>query len=786
MQVSVSAEIGDLLDSAAEISKQRGKYFVGVEHLFDAIAQNSLRLPSAIDSKYSELLKKTSQVAQVESWQGVPPTVGGEVYYTPRCAGITTEASRLSDRLGNAETVVGHVLLAIISDAHALPSRSMDRLGGMRDQLIVELRNELLRLKTQGGQATASKPSSDGTAAQAQASHSSTARTAEAGAEPEEKKPSIEEFTRDLTEMARLGKVQKAVGRESEIMELVEISARKGKSNVIIVGEAGTGKTKIVEDLACRMVEGEFKGIIEQNRILELNISALMSGTQYRGGFEEKIMELLKELEGRVDTILFIDEIHMIMGAGATDGDSVDLANLLKPALARGDLRVIGATTLKEYRAFIAKDPALERRFQMLRVEQLTPEATMEVLKSLAPQLAKHHKVRISIESLEAVVKLTERYMPNRTFPDKAIDILDQACARHRINAVMKKDVEKDKNGVTPHSIRKVVSQAASVPIEDITREDRQRLSNMADVIKTKIIGQDEAVEKVTAAIKKSRAGLADPNRPDAVMLFLGPTGVGKTQLCKELAKSVFGSSNHLITFDMSEYVESHSVSKLIGAPPGYVGSEQEGLLTAAVQNSPFSIILFDEIEKAHPQIFDIFLPILDEGRLKDSDGKIINFKNTIIIFTSNIGAEALSRGGADTARSDVMSALREHFRPELINRIDEIVPFYPLLQEDVRTVLRLMIDEIRSRIYDRRMGIRMYQRAYEHLGKEGYDPEYGARELKRTVERLIAGPISEKIMEGAFTDGDMIDVMMEDDHLVFQKGKPQSSKPAASKAVKS
>jgi ATP-dependent Clp protease ATP-binding subunit ClpC len=779
----VSSEIGDLLDSAAEISKQRGKYFVGVEHLFEAIAQTSHKLPKPIAEKYLGLLQKTSQAAQAHSWQGVPPTVGGEVYYTPRCAGLTSEAARLSDRLGNFEAVTGHLLLAILSDAHALPSRCMDQVKKARGNLINDLRSELLRLKIGGGK-PASAPASGDAAPQMRASHSSTAKTAESGGEEEDKKPTIEEFTRDLTEMARMGKIQRAIGRNKEVMELVEISARQGKSNVIIVGEAGTGKTKIVEDLACKFVAGDFEGVIEQNRILELNISALMSGTQYRGGFEEKIMALLKELEGRKDTILFIDEIHMIMGAGATDGDSVDLANLLKPALERGEISVIGATTLKEYRAFIGKDPALERRFQMLRIEQLTPKATIEVLKKLAPQLEAHHKVRISDEALEAAVKLTERYMPNRTFPDKAIDMLDRACARHRINAVMNKDTKP--GGITPHSIRKVVSQAASVPIEDITHEDRMRLSNMADLIKQKIIGQDEAVERVTAAIKKSRAGLADPNRPDAVLLFLGPTGVGKTQLCKELAKSVFGSSNHLITFDMSEYLESHSVSKLIGAPPGYVGSEQEGLLTAAVQNSPFSIILFDEIEKAHPQIFDIFLPILDEGRLKDSDGKIINFKNTIIIFTSNIGAEALSRGGADTARGDVMDALREHFRPDFINRIDEIVPFYPLLQEDVRTVLRLMLDEVRGRIYDRRMGIRMYQRAYEFLGEKGYNREYGARELKRTVERLIAGPISEKIMDGTFTDGDMIDVMMNGDQLEFKKGKPKGESSKATKAVSS
>lgn len=773
MQVSVSSEIGGLLDAAAEISKQRGKYFVGVEHLFEAVVQHANALPDPIIERYLNLLKQTVQRTHAEGWQGVPPTASGEVYYTPRCASIPNEAARLASRLGNDEAVSGHVLLAILSDAHALPSRCMDRIKNGRDVLILHIRDELLRTKSNSNGSARTSTNTEAVA-QRQQAHSSTSKTTQPDEAEIERKPSVQDFTRDLTEMARVGKIQKAVGREKEVMELVEISARQGKSNVILVGEAGTGKTKIVEDLACRMASGGFKGIIDQSRILELNISALMSGTQYRGGFEEKVIELLRELEGSKDTILFIDEIHMIMGAGATDGDSVDLANLLKPALGRGELRVIGATTLKEYRAFIAKDPALERRFQMLRVEQLSAKATVKVLRKLAPKLEAHHQVRISEEAIVAAVTLTERYMPNRMFPDKAIDMLDQACARHRINAVMRK--VSDSGGVTPHSIRKVVSQAASVPIEDITREDRQRLSNMANRIKEKIIGQDEAVDKVTAAIKKSRAGLADPNRPDAVMLFLGPTGVGKTQLCKELARSVFGSSSHLITFDMSEYGEAHSVSKLIGAPPGYVGSDREGLLTSAVQNTPFSIILFDEIEKAHPKIFDIFLPILDEGRLKDSDGRIISFKNSIIIFTSNIGAEALSRGGEDTAGEEVMDALRQHFRPELINRIDEIVPFYPLLQEDVRTVLRIMVDDVRARIHGRGMGIRMYQRAYEYLGIRGYSAEFGARELKRTVERLVAGPISEKILDGSFTDGDMIDVIMMDDKMVFQRGKPRGT----------
>ncbi len=507
-----------------------------------------------------------------------------------------------------------------------------------------------------------------------------------------------------------------------------------------------------------------------------------MSGTQYRGSFEEKVFALLEELHRSHDTILFIDEVHLMMGAGATDNGSMDLANLLKPALGRGELRCIGATTLKEYRRFIAKDAAIERRFQMIRLEALSPVATMEVLRAIRPSLEEHHRVRIRSTALDAAVRLTERYLPNRCLPDKAIDAIDQACARLRIGALMHgradgRVLNPVRLTVTPHSVRQVVGQLAAVPIEEITQEERLRLSDLDSRLSRKIIGQDEAIAKLVAVIKKSRAGLADPKRPDATLLFLGPTGVGKSQLAKELAHNLFGSEDHLITFDMSEYSEPHSVSRLIGAPPGYEGHDREGLLTAAVQNTPFSILLFDEIEKAHPRIFDLLLPVLDEGRLKDADGRMVSFRNCIIIFTSNIGAETLFRSGEGRDGPQVVDELRKHFRPEFINRIDEIVPFYPLLFEDVRAILKCMVDGLRLRLHEKRLGIRMYQRAYEFLAEEGYSKEFGARELRRAVERHVANPISELILEGGFEPGDMIDVLMEDGVLCYRKGKPSSKR---------
>jgi ATP-dependent Clp protease ATP-binding subunit ClpC len=778
MQVQVSSELNQIIDEAAEMSRRRGTYYVGVEHLFEAVIECETLLPQPIIDKYTGILRQVSQLCYAQGWRGTPPSQG-EVFYSPRCANLIASASRLAKKMSQDTASASHLLLAIVTDAYALPSRMMDKQNHLRKTLINDLRTVILQTKSEKKSV---QPISD---TQHVSPNASAVTTQEA---PQPEPPKVDEFTRDLTAMAKAGKLQPAVGREKEAMEMIEVLARQNKNNLILVGEAGTGKTRIVEDLACRCANGQLASLVGQSRILELNISALMSGTQYRGGVEEKLIALIDELKRDQETILFIDEIHLIMGAGATDGDGMDLANLLKPALGRGEIRCIGATTLKEYRKFISKDPAVERRFQMVRVNALSPEATRNVLMSMKTELERHHGVYISKKSIGAAIALTERYLPNRQFPDKAIDILDQACARHRISLVMNKNTAASKGSsrrVTPHSIRKVVSQTANVPIEDITREERQRIANLDERLGQKIIGQDEAIEKVVSTIKKSKAGLADPNRPDGVMLFSGPTGVGKTQLAKELAKNVFGSSSHLITFDMSEYAEAHSVSKLIGAPPGYVGSDQEGLLTGAVQNSPFSILLFDEIEKAHPKVFDLFLPILDEGRLKDSDGRIIDFKNTIIIFTSNAGADVLAnkeKGNAD----DVIGALKEHFRPEFINRIDEIVPFYPLLFEDVRSILKIMIDNIRGRIRDRQMGIRMFQRAYEHLAQVGYSREFGARELQRAVERHIANPISERIMDGDFGPGDMIDVLMEDGVLSYRKGaeRGQTSLPRKAEAV--
>lgn len=787
MQVQVSPEINGILDAAVGISVQRGQFFVGVEHLFEALLAESSRLPKSVTDHYLTVLYTAIREVTREAWRDPVRAATGEVFYTPRCANILNDTAKLAERF-RTQAGAGHLLLAVLADPDAAPSRAMDRLQLNRGKLIQVLQHEL------AGQGQPSKlPSVAGkVAAQAKTETASAAAPASAVLRPEDDPdaksppPPIESFTHDLTEAARAGKLSRAVGRDAEIFEILQILARKTKNNVIIVGEAGVGKTKVVEGLAVEAVQGGFGGILSDHRILELNLSALMAGTQYRGAFEEKVLGLVQELKQSPQTILFVDEIHLIMGAGATDGSSVDFANLLKPALSRGEIRCIGATTLEEYRKFIEKDPAIERRFQMLRVEELSAEATQEVLLALRPPLEKHHGVHIGSKAMQAAIALSERYLPNRKLPDKAIDVLDQACARYRLKSIALQSNPALVDGtvlpsavdkVTPHDIRRVISQMTGVPIEEMTDEERQKLRNLGIRLKERLIGQDEAVATVVSAIKKSRAGLGDPNRPEAVMLFLGPTGVGKTELAKLLGDVLFGSTNHLLTFDMSEYVESHSVSRLLGAPPGYAGCEEEGLLSKAVRGVPQSVLLFDEIEKAHSQIFDIFLPIFDEGRLKDSQGREITFKNCIIILTTNVGADWVFRSSSNDDRRALMDELREHFRPEFINRIDHVVPFYPLMFEDVRSILRIYINELRHRLKEKRMGVRMYQEAYEYLAKEGYSAEFGARELRRAVERLVVSPISEMILEDKFHPGDMIDVLMESDVLTFGKGAPHRAK---------
>lgn len=782
MQLLVSPDVNTVLEQALALSVRQGQFYVGVEHVFLAILEDPDRLPARVREQYMNELFAVAREFNRSAWAGAAPSSRSEIFHTPRCIDAANQANRFAAQHGRAGASAGHLLLAILSDSFSAPSRAMDRLQLNRGRLLETLRVELVNApvssppKGRAASAVETEPEAEAPPAAERTGFLDSAEVVR----PAE--PQAQSLTRNLTEAAKQGQLDPAIDRDNEIFEIMQVLTRKTKNNVMLVGDAGVGKTQVVEGLALQMARGSKTPGAPAFRFLELNMAALMAGTQYRGAFEEKVLALLDELKRSEDTVLFIDEAHLIMGAGTTDGDSMDLANLLKPALARGEIRCIGATTLQEYRKFVEKDPAIERRFQMVRLEELSPEASLHVLQRLKPSLEKHHGVPISQRAIHAAVALTQRYMPNRRLPDKAIDVLDQACARYRMKRLVAKSdpgfleqtlLPTAEDKVTPHDIRKVVSQMTAIPVEEITAEERMHLTDLERLLKGQLIGQDEAVSRAVSVVKKARVGLSDPHRPEAVMLFLGPSGVGKTQLAKLLARHLFGSRNHLIAFDMSEYVEEHSVARLIGAPPGYVGSEDEGQLTGAVRNTPFSILLFDEIEKAHSRVYDILLPVFEEGRLKDSKGREASFKNCIIILTSNAGADLLYRSEGGEANAALLQELRRHFRPEFINRIDEIVPFYPLLREDIRSILRIEINKVRERLAEKRIGLRMYQRAYEHMAETGYSPEFGARELRRAVDRMVTTPVSEMLLNGTFQAGDMIDVLMEDGKLAFRKGKP-------------
>ncbi|AEW93020.1 MULTISPECIES: ATP-dependent Clp protease ATP-binding subunit [Streptomycetaceae] len=661
----------------------------------------------------------------------------------------------------------------------------------------------------------------------------------EAGAPaPRHDTPNLDRFGRDLTELARAGRIDPVIGREEEIEQTIEVLSRRGKNNPVLIGDAGVGKTAIVEGLAQRIADGEVPDTLLGRRVVSLDLSGVVAGTRYRGDFEERLNGIVEEIRTHSgEVIVFIDELHTVVGAGGggTEGGSMDAGNILKPPLSRGELHVIGATTLEEYRRYIEKDAALARRFQPILVPEPTTADTLEILRGLSDRYEAHHQVRYTDQALVAAVELSDRYLTDRFLPDKAIDLMDQAGARVQLRTHTKgtdvralerqlEQLTRDKDQavaaesyeratelrdritelnrridaaregsqgeehgdgkvveVTAEDIAEVVSRQTGIPVKSLTEEERDRLLGLEEHLHQRVIGQDEAVTAVADAVLRSRAGLADPNRPIGSFLFLGPTGVGKTELARALAEALFGSEDRMVRLDMSEYQERHTVSRLVGAPPGYVGHDEAGQLTEAVRRHPYSLVLLDEVEKAHPDVFNTLLQVLDDGRLTDAQGRTVDFKNTVVVMTSNLGSETAGgpalgfgagAGGDDEERERTLRPLRQHFRPEFLNRIDEIVVFRRLTDDQLRQITDLLLEETRRRLHAQGVAVDFSPAAVDWLARRGHQPEYGARPLRRTIQREIDRPLSRLLLDGKVPSGSRVRVEVEDDRPAFRTGR--------------
>jgi len=661
------------------------------------------------------------------------------------------------------------------------------------------------------------------------------------GAPPRTQKPALASFGRDLTAQAKAGKLDPVIDREKEMERVIRILSRRTKNNPALIGDPGVGKTAIVEGLAQKIVQGDVPEILKDKKVITLDLAGMIAGTKYRGEFEARVKKMLDEILSKSrQIILFIDELHTLVGAGAAEG-AIDAANILKPALAKGDLQVIGATTVDEYRKYIEKDPALERRFQPVLVKEPSVDLTFEILKGLRGKYEEHHKVKISDEALKAAATLSDRYITDRYLPDKAIDLMDEAAAKVRLKLMsptkelkdaqkemeqLKKEQEAAVTGkkferaaklrdrmdeleekvkklgsawkeksvkgeavITGEDIAEIVSDWTGVPVIKLTEAETERLVHMEDALHKRIIGQEDAVNAISQAIRRGRAGLKAPERPIGSFIFAGPTGVGKTEVARRLAEFMFGSIDSMIRLDMSEYMEKHTVSRLIGSPPGYVGYEEGGQLTEAVRRKPYSVVLFDEIEKAHPDVFNSLLQILEDGRLTDAKGRTVDFKNTVVIMTTNLGSQLISEGAAplgfaakadleatyEKIKSKVLDEIKKEFRPEFLNRVDEIIVFHPLTDEQLKHIVGLLLSDLEKQVEAKGMKLSVNDEAKTYLLKEGYDPKFGARPLRRAIQRLIENPLSNEMLKGVFKEGDAILASMKEGKLVFEKAKKKA-----------
>ena len=787
----------DIIQMAAEKAVDSGSRNIDTEHLlWAAVNYDDVVVRVLKELKVDNELLQDQLNEVIGSDEGITHGTPG---LTPRAKEVLQLAFYESQELGHHYIGGEHILLGLIEEGEGIAAQIFEKYGIS----LTQARQAVIKVVGEGD---------------------------ESGEKVEESSitPTLDKYSRDLTKLAKEGKIDPVIGRSDEITRVIQILCRRKKNNPVLIGEPGVGKTAIAEGLAYRIATGNVPEVLLHKTVKELDVAALIAGASHRGEYEERIQKVLKELEksGR-DTILFIDELHTIVGSGAPEGQ-MDLSNMLKPALARGDIQIIGATTLSEYKKYIEKDAALERRFQIVLVGEPTVDQTIEILRGLRDRYEAHHRVKISDEAITAAAVLSEKYIQDRFLPDKAIDLIDEAASKVKLEvssepeelrelkrkiesmekerealtrsgnyekaAEIKVEIEKLKTKLEPlvekwnkvkgtgtpvvktEDVAEVLSRATGIPVTELCEEEKDRLLKLEETLHQRVVGQDEAVKAVSEAVRRSRVGLKDPRKPIASFLFMGPTGVGKTLLAKALAKQIFGDEDAIIRIDMSEYMEKFSVSRLIGSPPGYVGYEEGGQLTEAVRRKPYCVILLDEIEKAHSDVFDILLQVLDDGRLTDAQGRTVSFKNTIIIATSNIGAnkiqEFVKKGEKDwnKLKEELMADLKSYFKPEFLNRLDDIIVFKSLDKKQIKEIARILLEDVKGLVKAQGMEIEFDDSVIELVANIGYDPEFGARPMERVIQNVVENPLADALLEGKFNKGDTIFATVKDGKIVFEK----------------